>query len=55
MAENYINYILPQLELIRTVKRSIDVNIKYCIGLLKVPVTVTYCVPKGFIKHVSVS
>lgn len=55
MPENYINYTLPQLELKRTVKSSIDVNIKYCIWLLKVPVTATYCVPKGFIKHKSVS
>lgn len=55
MAENDINYTLPQLELKRTVKSSIYVNSNYCIRLLKGPVTVSYCVPKGFIKHKSVS
>lgn len=54
-AENDINYLLPQLELIRTVKSSIDVSSNYCIWLLKGPVTVSYCVPKCFIKHKSVS
>lgn len=55
MAENDINYTLPELELKRTFKSSIDVNSKYCIWLLKVPVTVSHCVPKGLIKHKSVS
>lgn len=55
MAENDINNTLPELELERTVKSSIDVNSNYCIWLLKGPVTVSYCVPKGFVKHKSVS